>query len=49
MEEKFAEEEASDFSHRDKLKELEILEWIARTILEPLQVLEENSSQFVKF
>ena len=34
----FAEEAESNYQHRDKQKETNVLEWIARCILEPLQV-----------
>ena len=34
----FAEEEASDFVHRDKMKEMNVLEWIGLVVQEPLQV-----------
>lgn len=34
----FSEEEATGFVHRDKLKEMNVLEWIALVIQEPLQV-----------
>ena len=34
----FSEEEATSYVHRDKNKEVNVLEWIAHVIQEPLQV-----------
>ena len=34
----FSEEAVTDYQHRDKQKEINVLEWIAKVILEPLQV-----------
>ena len=34
----FSEEEATSYVHRDKNKEINVLEWIALVIQEPLQV-----------
>ena len=38
VEVEFSEEEATDYVHRDKNKEINVLEWIALVIQEPLQV-----------
>ena len=35
----FSEEEVTEYLHRDKQKEATVLEWIAKVIQEPLQVL----------
>ena len=34
----FSEESVTEYQHRDKLKEVNVLEWIAKVIMEPLQV-----------
>ena len=34
----FSEECVTEYQHRDKLKEMNVLEWIAKVIMEPLQV-----------
>ena len=41
VEVEFSEEAVTDYQHRDKQKEINVLEWIAKVILEPLQVSEE--------
>ena len=38
VEVEFSEEEATGYVHRDKNKEINVLEWIALVIQEPLQV-----------
>ena len=38
VEVEFSEEEATSYVHRDKNKEINVLEWIALVIQEPLQV-----------
>ena len=38
MDVEFSEEAVTDYQHRDKQKEINVLEWIAKVILEPLQV-----------
>ena len=38
----FSEEAVTDYQHRDKQKEINVLEWIAKVILEPLQVSEDK-------
>ena len=44
VEVEFSEEEATSYVHRDKNKEINVLEWIALVIQEPLQV--EHFSNF---
>ena len=38
----FSEEEATSYVHRDKNKEINVLEWIALVIQEPLQVAQTS-------
>ena len=44
----FAEEAESNYQHRDRQKETNVLEWIARCILEPLQVRLINCTSFIQ-
>jgi len=37
VEQEFVEEEATNFQHRDKSKEMNVMEWVAKVIAEPLQ------------
>ena len=34
----FSEESVTEYQHRDKQKEINVLEWISKVIMEPLQV-----------
>ena len=38
VEAEFSEESVTDYQHRDKQKEMNVLEWISKVIMEPLQV-----------
>ena len=42
----FSEEAITDYQHRDKQKEINVLEWIAKVILEPLQVCEDKKFKY---
>ena len=43
----FSEEAVTDYQHRDKQKEINVLEWIAKVILEPLQVCEDKNFKYI--
>ena len=38
VEQEFSEEELTEFEHRDKNKENNVMEWVAKVISEPMQV-----------
>ena len=42
MEQEFAEEEGTDFQHRDKNKEANVMEWVAKVISEPMQAIQQK-------
>ena len=46
VEVEFSEEAVTDYQHRDKQKEINVLEWIAKVILEPLQVSEDKNLKY---
>ena len=44
VEQEFSEEEVTDFQHRDKNKEANVMEWVAKAISEPMQVTDQSEA-----